>query len=793
MATEKLYKALQSVALGYSKGNVSVDVLIKACDVYKSKTGFEDDFDYQIKVAKSCYDHINNVAPDAEISKAILPGQTKVIDGVMYVYSATAPGSQVPYDWHVVKKVGRGKNLDDKKVDAKQKYVNNLFPKDLSSLKVIGSAGGSTGAKIVEDVNGNRYIMKRGDGGQYTNNGHIKNEYLANQLYDILGLRVPDYELYDDNGTAVILSKFIPGTKAPTMKDYNKLAQGFIADCVLANWDVYENDNCLIDFAGRVIRVDNGGTLNFRAHGGQKPFNDDILKTFQSMIQYNQSIYATLDKSDVLKQIQDIQAKKNDIVSYLKESGQDALADTIGKRIDNLKDVVAQLAQQVAIKDIPIQPRTLKTDAEMYRTFTPDEIKEMWDKAQGSDGRAKLFYKGSNGWDLLSTICKARGFDARPEVVTESEYWKQIAAHPDRQFFRGLDSNWHSTNAAVKSLLFEDDCFYGTMGVYGEGIYAHRNDTNGVSNNSNATNYKKTDSWGHAKSYAHTGGAVVKGLISDDAKIIKYEDIRKDINSFVYSEDTKEAKKLQKEIASLDSEIIGIQDKIDNAGKNIEAQIHAQMHYDDASIKSMEAEIDSIDWGAVNAFGDRDIPSFSEFVEGKISDWVKAQGGTSEVKKGMVTFTLPNSSEPLSINTYQYDGPFSIKQKNPFTPAFNGAVKRFQDWMMREHVQKVTDAVKTALDKSGDIISKLNEEKRNKIQDRDAKKKTLDALSKVDSDKSIWGAIVSNRRSDETLGIWAALKGYDAIECKNGNGSSNSFYVILNRSKLIISNEVDYI
>ena len=90
--------------------------------------------------------------------------------------------------------------------------------------------------------------------------------------------------------------------------------------------------------------------------------------------------------------------------------------------------------------------------------------------------------------------------------------------------------------------------------------------------------------------------------------------------------------------------------------------------------------------------------------------------------------------------------------------------------MMREHVQKVTDAVKTALDKSGDIISKLNEEKRNKIQERDAKKKTLDALSKVDPDKSIWGAIVSHRRSDEVLGIWAALKGYDAIECKNGNG-----------------------
>lgn len=793
MATEKLYKALQSVALGYSKGNVSIDVLIKACDIYKAKTSFNDDFDYQVKVAKSCFDYINNIVPDEEISKAILPGQTKVIDGVMYVYSATAPGSQVPYDWHVVKKVGRGKNLDDKKIDAKQKYVNDLFPTDLSSLKIISNAGGSTGAKIVEDVNGNRYIMKRGDAGNNISNSSVKNEYLANQLYDILGLRVPDYELYDDNGTAVILSRFIPGTKVPNIKDYDKLAQGFIADCVLANWDVYENDNCLIDYAGRVVRVDNGGTLNFRAQGGQKPFTDDILGTFQSMIQYNQNIYATLNRGDVLQQIQDIQAKKNDIVAYLKESGQNALADTIGKRIDNLKDVIAQFAQQVAIKDIPIQPRTLKTDNEMYRTFTPDEIKEFWDNANGNGGYSKLFYKGNNGWDLLSTICKARGFDARPEVIAESEYWKRVVANPERQFFRGLDSNWHSTNAAVKSLLFDDDCFYGTMGAYGEGIYAHRNDTNGVSNKSTASNYKNTDAWGHAKKYAGQGGAVVKGIINDDAKIIKYEDIRKDLHNFVYSEDVEDAKKLQQEISVLDDEIIKIQDQIDNSGKKISSQVESQMHYDDSSIKSMEAEIDSIDWGAVNAFGERDIPSFSEFVEGKISDWVKAQGGTSEVKKGVVKFTLPNSDESLSINIYQYNGPFSIKQKNAFTPAYNGAVKRFQEWMTREHVQKVADAVKVALDSSGDMIAELKDKKNNKVSERNAKQSTLTALSKSDPDKTIWGALVSNKGFDEMLGIWAALKGYDAIECKNGNGRSNSFYVMLNRSKLTISNEVDYV
>ena len=89
----KFYKALQSVALGYSEGNVSSDILIRACEKYKIKTDFDDDFDYQILVAKSLFDSLNGIKPDEEISKAILPGQTKVIDGVMYIYSPTKAGS----------------------------------------------------------------------------------------------------------------------------------------------------------------------------------------------------------------------------------------------------------------------------------------------------------------------------------------------------------------------------------------------------------------------------------------------------------------------------------------------------------------------------------------------------------------------------------------------------------------------------------------------------------------------------------------------------------------------------
>lgn len=792
MASDNLYKALCDVSLGYSEGIVTIDALIKACDTYKSKTDFDDGLDYQILVSKSCYDHINGVGPDPEISKAILPGQTKNIDGVMYVYSPTKPGSKEPYDWHVVRTVGKGKEMDDDEAEKKQKYVNELFPKDLKSLKVIQAAGGSTGAQIVEDVNGNRYIMKRGDASSNTNNSHIKNEYLANQLYDALGMKVPEFELYDDNGTAVLLSKFIPGTKAPTAKDFPEMAKGFVADCIMANWDVYQNDNCLIDYAGQVIRVDNGGSLIYRAQGKTKPFTDSVLDTFNSMSRYSSNVYSTLSFADIKKQIADIKSKKKDIVDFLKESGQDALADTIAKRIDSLKSVSTLLDKQTAIKDVPIESRDLKDPDEMYRVLTDDELQEMWDNVKEKDSYRKFMDTGSNGWSLLSEICKARGFDARPEVVTEDEYWKRIPKNQDRQFFRGLNKDYISTDYAVKSFLFDDNCFYGTQGVYGSGIYAHRNDKNGVTIKSTETNYKQSASWGHARTYSGMGGGIVKGFINDDAKIVKFEDIRRELNNMVYTKDPQKAKQIQNEINDIDKEISDIQDKIDNVGKEIAKEVHEKMHYNEDALKAMEVEIDSVDWGKKNAFDEREIPSFADFVEGNISKWVREQGGTVTQRKGVVTFTLPNSDEPLSINAYQYDGPFSIKQKNMVSAPYNGAVRRFQEWMEREHVQKVADAVKTAIDGSGERVNKLNDEKRQAMKRRSDKNNELQSLAKDNSDKTLWGGLVANKNLNEPIGVLAALKGYDAIECRNGNGSSNSFFIILNRSKITVSNGIDY-
>ena len=109
---EDIRKALETIALQNAKGKVSDDLLIKACDAYKIKSEtFDDSYDYHVCVAKSLYDHINGIEPNDEINKAIVPGQTKVVDGVVYIYTAT-PNAKTQYDWRVLKpktasKVGR--------------------------------------------------------------------------------------------------------------------------------------------------------------------------------------------------------------------------------------------------------------------------------------------------------------------------------------------------------------------------------------------------------------------------------------------------------------------------------------------------------------------------------------------------------------------------------------------------------------------------------------------------------------------------------------------------------------
>lgn len=158
-------------------------------------------------------------------------------------------------------------------------FPNNVknFPAGIDTLQVVKSLGGSTGAQLVQDpATGKLYVLKRG-----SSPDHLLEEDLADRAYRALGVRVPSSKIYSTPNGPVKLSEFIEGETLSTVlqkggalatKVKQDLKNGFAADALMGNWDVIglALDNVLIDTKGQVWRIDNGGSLRYRAQGRLK-------------------------------------------------------------------------------------------------------------------------------------------------------------------------------------------------------------------------------------------------------------------------------------------------------------------------------------------------------------------------------------------------------------------------------------------------------------------------------------------------------------------------------------------
>ena len=100
-----------------------------------------------------------------------------------------------------------------------------------------------------------------------------RNEALANDFYELLGIPVPEVAV-GDNG--VTISSKVVGDTVPfdpnNMAHVAAVRKGFVGDAWLANWDVIglEFDNVQIDQDGNAWRIDAGGALAWRAMGKPK-------------------------------------------------------------------------------------------------------------------------------------------------------------------------------------------------------------------------------------------------------------------------------------------------------------------------------------------------------------------------------------------------------------------------------------------------------------------------------------------------------------------------------------------
>ena len=172
-------------------------------------------------------------------------------------------------------------------VAAKPLVDSGEFPQGLDNLEEVRSLGGSTGAKLVRDRDsGKLFVMKKGADGP-----HLEEEMLADSLYRAAGVNVPEFRRYlDSGGRPVKLAEFIDGdslSDLPSAKQraaFKQMQEDFGLDAFMGNWDVGGTglDNVIVDSSGKVWRIDNGGSLRFRAQGARKtddqfnPFSEDL-------------------------------------------------------------------------------------------------------------------------------------------------------------------------------------------------------------------------------------------------------------------------------------------------------------------------------------------------------------------------------------------------------------------------------------------------------------------------------------------------------------------------------------
>ena len=218
------------------------------------------------------------------------------------------------------------------------------FPDNSDELTVVRQLGGSTGAELVQDANGNQFVRKRGSSPE-----HLREEFAADQAYQALGIAVPEARLYETNAGPVKLSRFIEGRPLSELTGRSRevaisaIQKDFAADALLGNWDVIglAQDNILVDATGKVWRIDNGGALRYRAQGQLKAnawngYPQEIW-TLRDPGRNEQtaSVFGGLKFKDVAFQLNDVYKQRDTLLAALPSE----LHEVINQRLGEFRNV----------------------------------------------------------------------------------------------------------------------------------------------------------------------------------------------------------------------------------------------------------------------------------------------------------------------------------------------------------------------------------------------------------------------------------------------------------------------
>ena len=146
-----------------------------------------------------------------------------------------------------------------------------LDASDIMFTQLSGPKGSNPGGLYRGADSQERYVKL------YSDPAQAVGEHVANKIYADLGLGRVKSQIFVHDGKTAYASEIIEGATPIgsnlTPELARKALEGFVGDLVTANWDAVglSVDNLLVTKAGKIVRVDNGGTFLMRAQAGRKP------------------------------------------------------------------------------------------------------------------------------------------------------------------------------------------------------------------------------------------------------------------------------------------------------------------------------------------------------------------------------------------------------------------------------------------------------------------------------------------------------------------------------------------
>ena len=316
----------------------------------------------------------------------------------------------------------------------KKPIVKTPKPKPVKKgWEKIGGQQGSNPGGTYRDPDGVDWYLKK-----ISSEDNATNELLANALYRRAGVRVPEMKRVHIDGENYLASKIVPNlksnkpvvTKKVTLPNgsvgvADDIADGFAMDAWLANWDVVglSHDNLLIDDLGRAWRIDQGGSMMFRAQGGSKShlFKAEVgeLDTLRGIGVNNpaaKSVFGHMTDAQIASSIDRVAIMSDDVIRAVVNEvvgGKDVvLADryinVLIQRRDNLMGKRAKFVKPKAAPKLPTKPQPVihetkpttpkpVSGAQAEITSLLDQLKHSTDKREKQRIRRRLRKLGHKG------------------------------------------------------------------------------------------------------------------------------------------------------------------------------------------------------------------------------------------------------------------------------------------------------------------------------------------------------------------------------------------------------------